>query len=118
MTVVRKSRKPRLKQSYDEQGKLQAIEVYRYYCQNSVCEKGSFTHFPSELVPYSRYPPPARLLAVQIYVWGIEYISVHGTNPWRDRGNRLSLGEWLERATVAGGCLIWRRPVQWRCRGG
>ena len=80
--------------------------------------KSSFTHFPPGLVPYSHYPSPVRLLAVKTYVWGIEYISVHGTNPWRDRGNRLSLGEWLERATVAGGCLIWRRPVQWRCRGG
>ena len=69
--MVRKSRKPRLKQSYDEQGKLQAVEVYRYYCRNSACEKSSFTHFPPGLVPYSRYPAPVRLLAVQIYVWGM-----------------------------------------------
>ena len=71
MTVVRKSRKPRLKQSYDEQGKLQAVEVYRYYCRNSVCEKGSFTHFPPGLVPYSRYPPPVRLLAARSMFGGL-----------------------------------------------
>ena len=69
--MVRKIRKPHLKQYYDEQGKLYAVEVYRYYCRNSACEKGSFTHFPPGLVPYSRYPAPARLLAVQIYVWGM-----------------------------------------------
>ena len=69
--VARKSRKPRLKRYYDEMGKVQQVEVYRYYCRNSECEKGSFTHLPPGLVPYSRYQAPVRVLAVQIYVWGM-----------------------------------------------
>ena len=69
--VARKSGKPRLKRYYDDAGTLQRVEVYRYYCRNSECEKGSFTFLPPGLVPYSRYPVPVRLLAVQIYVWAM-----------------------------------------------
>jgi transposase-like protein len=68
--VVRKSRKPRLKKYYDAEGKLQAVEVYRYYCRNPLCDKGSFTNLPSGLVPYSRYRTEVHLLAVQMYAWG------------------------------------------------
>ena len=69
--VVRKSRKPRIKRYYDEAGNLQRVEVYRYYCRNPECDKGSFTHLPKGLLPYSRYKAPVRLFAVQIYVWGM-----------------------------------------------
>jgi transposase-like protein len=68
--VVRKSRKPRLKKYYDAEGNLQAVEVYRYYCRNPLCDKGSFTHLPPGLVPYSRYRTEVHLLAVQMYAWG------------------------------------------------
>jgi hypothetical protein len=53
--VVRKSKKPRLKKYYDEQGQLQTVEVYRYYCRNKECDKGSFTNLPAGLLPYSPY---------------------------------------------------------------
>jgi transposase-like protein len=68
--VVRKSRKPRLKQYYDAEGKLRTVEVYRYYCRNPLCEKKSFTNLPPGLVPYSRYRTEVHLLAVQMYAWG------------------------------------------------
>jgi transposase-like protein len=68
--VVRKSKKPRLKKYYDAEGNLQAVEVYRYYCRNPLCDKGSFTHLPPGLVPYSRYRTEVHLLAVQMYAWG------------------------------------------------
>jgi transposase-like protein len=68
--VARKSRKPRRKQYYDAEGNLQTVEVYRYYCRNKLCDKGSFTNLPSGLVPYSRYRTETRLLAMQMYVWG------------------------------------------------
>lgn len=68
--VVRKSRKPRRKQYYDAEGNLQTVEVYRYYCRNPVCDKGSFTHLPPGLVPYSRYRVDVHLLALQMYAWG------------------------------------------------
>jgi transposase-like protein len=68
--VVRKSRKPRLKKYYDAEGNLQAVEVYRYYCRNPLCDKGSFTNLPPGLVPYSRYRTEVHLLAVQMYAWG------------------------------------------------
>jgi transposase-like protein len=68
--VVRKSRKPRLKKYYDAEGNLQAVEVYRYYCRNRLCDKGSFTNLPPGLVPYSRYRTEVHLLAVQMYAWG------------------------------------------------
>jgi transposase-like protein len=68
--VVRKSQKPRLKKYYDAQGQLQTLEVYRYYCRNRACDKGSFTHLPSGLTPYSPYRTEAKLLALQMYGWG------------------------------------------------
>lgn len=68
--VVRKSRQPRLKRYYDEAGNLQTVAVYRYYCRNPQCKKGSFTHLPPGLAPYSRYRTEAHLLALQMYAWG------------------------------------------------
>jgi transposase-like protein len=68
--VVRKSKKPRVKKYYDAQGQLQTVEVYRYYCRNQACDKGSFTNLPAGLVPYSRYRTETRLLALQMYAWG------------------------------------------------
>jgi hypothetical protein len=68
--VVRKSNKPRLKKYYDAQGQLQTVEVYRYYCRNRTCDKGSFTHLPPGLMPYSPYRTETKLLALQMYGWG------------------------------------------------
>ena len=68
--VVRKSQKPRLKKYYDAEGKPQMVDVYRYYCRNPLCDKGSFTHLPPGLVPYSRYRTEVHLRAVQMYAWG------------------------------------------------
>jgi len=68
--VVRKSKQPRLKQYYDEAGDLRTVEVYRYYCRNADCDKGSFTNLPPGLVPYSRYRTTVHLLSVQMYAWG------------------------------------------------
>jgi transposase-like protein/DNA-directed RNA polymerase subunit RPC12/RpoP len=67
--IVRKSRKPRMKKYYDAQGELQEVAVYRYYCRNRDCARGSFTHLPPGLVPYSRYRLEVRLKAVQAYGW-------------------------------------------------
>ncbi|UCC89184.1 MAG: transposase [Anaerolineales bacterium] len=67
--VVRKSRKPRMKKYYDAQGKLQEVPVVRYYCRNRDCSRGSFTHLPPGLVPYSRHRLEVRLKAVQTYSW-------------------------------------------------
>jgi transposase-like protein len=68
--IVRKSRKGRQKKYYDAQGQLQEVTVYRYYCRNPECERGSFTHFPPGLVPYSRHRLEVHLLAWQAYAWG------------------------------------------------
>jgi transposase-like protein len=68
--IVRKSRKGRQKKYYDAQGQLQEVTVYRYYCRNPDCERGSFTHFPAGLVPYSRHRLEVHLLAWQAYAWG------------------------------------------------
>jgi DNA-directed RNA polymerase subunit RPC12/RpoP len=68
--IVRKSKKPRLKKYYDADGQLQTVEVYRYYCRNQACEKGSFTHLPPGLTPYSPYRTEMKLLAFQMYGWG------------------------------------------------
>jgi transposase-like protein len=68
--IVRKSRKGRQKKYYDAQGQLQEVTVYRYYCRNPDCARGSFTHFPPGLVPYSRYRLEVHLLAWQAYAWG------------------------------------------------
>jgi transposase-like protein len=68
--IVRKSKKPRLKKYYDDQGQVQTVEVYRYYCRNRACAKGSFTHLPPGLTPYSPYRTEIKLLALQMYGWG------------------------------------------------
>jgi transposase-like protein/DNA-directed RNA polymerase subunit RPC12/RpoP len=67
--VARKSRKPRQKKFYDDQGRLQEVAVYRYYCRNRDCPRGSFTHLPAGLVPYSRQRLEVHLLALQAYAW-------------------------------------------------
>jgi transposase-like protein len=67
--IVRKSGKPRLKRFYDAQGALQAVPVYRYYCRNPECARGSFTHLPPDMVPYSRHRREVHLLAWQAYAW-------------------------------------------------
>jgi transposase-like protein len=68
--IVRKSRKGRQKKYYDAQGQLQEVTVYRYYCRNRDCARGTFTHFPPGLVPYSRHRLEVHLLAWQAYAWG------------------------------------------------
>jgi len=68
--VVRKSNQPRLKKYYDAQGQVVTVEVYRYYCRNKSCDKGSFTNLPPGLVPYSPYRTETKLLALQMYAWG------------------------------------------------
>jgi transposase-like protein len=68
--VARKSKQPRWKKYYDADGQLQQVAVYRYYCCNTECAKGSFTHLPAGLMPYSRYRTQVHLLAWQMYVWG------------------------------------------------
>jgi transposase-like protein len=67
--VVRKSRTPRRKKFYDEAGQVQEVAVYRYYCRNPGCPRGSFTHLPAGLVPYSRQRLEVHLLALQAYAW-------------------------------------------------
>ncbi len=68
--VGRKSKQSRPKRYYDQEGKLRQVAVYRYYCRNPVCDKGSFTNLPRGLVPYSRYRVEAHTLALQMYAWG------------------------------------------------
>jgi hypothetical protein len=68
--VVRKSNQPRLKKYYDAQGQIVTVAVYRYYCRHKACDKGSFTHLPPGLVPYSPYRTETKLLALQMYAWG------------------------------------------------
>jgi transposase-like protein len=46
------------------------VAVYRYYCHNPQCEKGSFTNLPPGLAPYSPYRTEMHLLAIQMYAWG------------------------------------------------
>jgi len=79
MHVARKSNQPRLKKYYDSEGNLQTVEVYRYYCRNKLCDKGSFTHLPPGLVPYSRYRAEVHLLATQMYAWGYSTYRRTGT---------------------------------------
>jgi len=54
--VQRKSKQPRSKQYRDENGEWQSVDVYRYYCDNTACPYGSFTHFPRGFLPHSPYP--------------------------------------------------------------
>lgn len=67
--VSRKSRQGRIKKFIDSCGKVQEIEVYRYYCRNKECDKGSFTNLPADLLPYSPYTTTRHLLALQMYGW-------------------------------------------------
>jgi transposase-like protein len=67
--VGRKSRKGRVKQFYDADGRVWAVEVQRYYCQNRDCPHGSFTDLPAGLLPYSRWSQLWRGLALQKYAW-------------------------------------------------
>jgi len=67
--VVRKSQRPRLKWYYDAAGQLQSVAVYRYYCRNQACDKGSFTNLPPGLLPYSRYRTEVKVRALQMSVW-------------------------------------------------
>jgi transposase-like protein len=68
--VGRKSATPRPKKYYDAAGQLCEVAVYRYYCHNPQCAKGSFTNLPPGLAPYSPYRTELHLLAVQMYAWG------------------------------------------------
>ncbi|MGB0384178.1 MAG: IS66 family transposase [Ardenticatenaceae bacterium] len=68
--MSRKSRKGRIKKFIDCDGQVQEIEVYRYYCRNTECDKGTFTNLPANLVPYSPYTTDRHLLALQMYEWG------------------------------------------------
>ncbi|HBY97869.1 MAG TPA: hypothetical protein DEP84_28660 [Chloroflexi bacterium] len=68
--VVRKRRQPRWKKDYDAQGQVQVVAVYRSYCRNQACDKGSFTNLPPGLVPYSVYRTETKLLALQMDTWG------------------------------------------------
>ena len=67
--VARKSRQPRWKRYYDETGTVQQVEVYRYYCRNVDCDKGSFTNLPPGLLPYSPFRLQTHVLAVQMVIW-------------------------------------------------
>jgi transposase-like protein len=67
--VSAKSNQPRLKHYQDEQGQMQSVEVYRYYCHNPACSYGSFTHLPPHLLPYSRFSLKHHLAALQLYEW-------------------------------------------------
>ena len=67
--VGRKSRQPRWKRYFDESGAVQKVAVYRYYCHNADCDKGTFTNLPSGLVPYSPYRLQTHLLALQMVIW-------------------------------------------------
>jgi hypothetical protein len=68
--VARKSKQPRYKKYVDEDGQVQEVAVYRYYCHNPQCGKGSFTNLPAGLVPYCRSRLEVHLLALQMYGWG------------------------------------------------
>jgi transposase-like protein len=67
--VSRKSRKARLKRYVDQQGQLQTVEVYRYYCHNPACQYKSFTNLPPHLIPHSRWTLEHHLAALQTYEW-------------------------------------------------
>jgi transposase-like protein len=67
--VSRKSRQPRWKKYVDEQGAVQQVPVYRYYCHNPACAYHSFTNLPPHLLPYSRWTVAHHLAALQQYEW-------------------------------------------------
>jgi hypothetical protein len=88
--VAPKSKQPRRKKYYDAEGKLQQIEVYRYYCHNPQCPHQSFTHLPAGLVPYSPYRTQMHVLALQMYAWGYSTyrrtgtaLGLHAMTVWR-----------------------------------
>ncbi len=65
--VAPKSKQPRHKTILDAFGERHVIDVLRYYCLNPACAYHTFTHFPSGVLPHSRYPMSVRLLAVEVY---------------------------------------------------
>jgi len=67
--VSRKSRQARLKQYIDEQGEIQRVEVYRYYCHNPACPYQSFTNLPPHLLPHTPWTLHHHLAALQLYEW-------------------------------------------------
>jgi transposase-like protein len=67
--VSRKSRKPRLKKYVDQQGEVQSVEVYRYYCHNPACQYKSFTNLPPNLIPYSQWTLEYHITALHMYEW-------------------------------------------------
>jgi transposase-like protein len=67
--VSRKSRQPRWKKYVDEQGEVQQVPVYRYYCHNPACKYRSFTNLPPNLLPYSPWTVAHHLAALQQYAW-------------------------------------------------
>lgn len=69
LAVSRKSRKPRLKRYVDSSGKMQTVEVCRFYCHNPNCPYKTFTHLPPDLVPYSQWRVEQRIAALQTYDW-------------------------------------------------
>jgi hypothetical protein len=67
--VSRKSRKGRWKKYVDQQGELQSVRVYRYYCHNPACSYQSFTNLPPNLMPHSRWTLDHRVAALHMYEW-------------------------------------------------
>jgi len=67
--VSRKSKQPRLKRYMDEQGRIQKVEVYRYYCHNPACKYKTFTRLPAHLLPHSQWSIHHHLAALQQYEW-------------------------------------------------
>jgi transposase-like protein len=68
--VGRKSRIPRFKRVIDEEGEVHWVAVFRYYCHNPACEKGSFSAFPPGVLPYTPYGLETHVLVLQMYAWG------------------------------------------------
>jgi hypothetical protein len=68
--VRRKSRTPRAKRYIDAQGQQQTVDVFRYYCQNTACPRGSFTNLPPDLLPYSPWRTEVHLQALHAYELG------------------------------------------------
>jgi len=68
--VGRKSGIPRFKRVVDEDGEVQWVAVYRYYCHNPACAKKSFTAFPPGVLPYTAERLESHVLVVQMYAWG------------------------------------------------
>jgi hypothetical protein len=67
--VGRKSLVPRLKRVMDTAGEVHWVAVYRYYCHNPACEKGSFTAFPPGVLPYTAHGVESHVLVLQMYAW-------------------------------------------------